>query len=264
VAGQAAATGQGADGARAHHGPHVGADGTHVGDDGADRRLSPGPASVGGDPQGDIALGRGRPPPQVAVGGVGELELGGEVGGQGVVHDAPCVSGVVGAGQHGGGPVEGEPNRVLVADEDDVGQVGQGHRRPHRQRAHVRIEGGDGLAGRVRPGDGQADHETERQGDGTDESGGRHQPVGAAVGRPAESTARNVRGVGARGDGSSRCSNIIYSFRTPGVQVVAQAASPREAWDFTAPAETPRASGHVALGPVGQIAQHHHLALSSG
>jgi hypothetical protein len=79
-----------------------------------------------------------------------------------------------------------------------------------------------------------------------------------------ESTARNVRGDGARGDGSSRCSNIIYSFRSPSVQVVAQGGESSRSVGLYGADRHGQGDGDVSLGPVGQIAQHHHLSLSSG
>ena len=137
--------------------------------------------------RGTVPWADGRPAPQVAVGGVGELELGREIGGQGVVDHPPGVAGVVGHGQDGGGPVEGQAEAPCVADEDHVGEVGQGNRRPHGQRVPR------ASRRRRRPGPAGWERGTvspmtrpSGQGDHADHGQARHDPLAPQPGGPRE------------------------------------------------------------------------------
>ena len=213
------------DGARPHDRPHVGADRADVRHDGADRGPRPASPTIGCDPQRDRPRGRGRPSPQVAVSGVGELELCREAHRQAGIDDRPARAGVVRGRQHRLDSVHAKREPVELADEH--------HRRQVRRRVRACPEPAGRSAvskvANVCEADGPATSKpitmpsarvpapTAPRADVT-----RRRRSAAA----RANTDPKVRAVASGGSGSSRCSNIVSSSGTFLLEVLTEMGQP--------------------------------------
>src|SRR5579864_3246106 len=78
------------------------------------------------------------------------------------------------------------------------------------------------------------------------------------------STEPIVRAVASGGVGSSRCSNIVSSSGTSVLEVLTEMSKPARRVALHRSGRAAEGIGHVELGPVRQVAQHHDLALAPG